>query len=485
MRVGCLLITHLLMKLELNRYPNLMRESVILYEDSGRNAVVVDYSKNIRDVTLGMPVRAVLQRYPDATLIRANPGQYSRVLTRMTDLLNQISPNIERNSLGCTYIDLDGINHIPNNEAKIIARILDAAPEYLYPRVGVAEGKFPSYVAALSTQTGRATLIPQKPSHFLRSFSVDLLPVPSQTKVSFHKLGMHTLGELADQSPGAMRARFGLDGILARNLALGIDSSPLIADKFMKPVTEYVSLPFPSASSEGFLIALQTLFKRAYSRTSMKNRYAHRISIKFGMANDLSWFRNITVKDPVGSAESAFHTIRNILDNVKLPSPIVDMTLTLSGFTKQQGVQAKIFRDDREPKEERWNTLNNLNHQIHIRLGRDQGLHHIAKVNPNHPLPEMRFIQVPLGFADTNTEIVKPLNMPKSINIRQRNGRPSAIYVHGKSTHNTALEDTWKINLWWMPYPVHRIYYVLRKDSGGLVTVFHDIVRGKWYRQNY
>jgi hypothetical protein len=48
-----------------------------------------------------------------------------------------------------------------------------------------------------------------------------------------------------------------------------------------------------------------------------------------------------------------------------------------------------------------------------------------------------------------------------------------------------SVEDIWRIDdEWWREEAVSRMYYRCAVDGGMSVTVFHDLINGKWYRQS-
>ena len=130
-------------------------------------------------------------------------------------------------------------------------------------------------------------------------------------------------------------------------------------------------------------------------------------------------------------------------------------------------------------------------------------LYRIVEIDSVHPLPEMRAVKVSIDLSSSNS--VLPTNMPEEIKVLESNGIPVSIEMpsRNKTIGMTNISiparpvDTWKIDLWWMPVPVKRVYYVLQTDTHRLVTVFKDLsddicasspmsVNGsRWYRQNY
>ena len=59
------------------------------------------------------------------------------------------------------------------------------------------------------------------------------------------------------------------------------------------------------------------------------------------------------------------------------------------------------------------------------------------------------------------------------------------LYLERRRVVVSQIQDHWKVNLWWLPTPVDRMYLKVRGDGGQTITVFRDQGTGLWYQQNY
>ena len=206
MKIACVLITHLPMKAELRRYGQLKGRPVIVTESCGSKQVVLDGSPEARGVIPGMPLQEALSRCKEATLLQVDWPRYHDVFDGVVDLLAQRSPLVERAELGCAYVGLDGLEGMYHGEPGLVASLLQAAPSNLNPRVGLAEGKYPAWIAAMLSGGGRATRVPADVAGFLQGLSIDLLPITWRNKVRLHRFGLHTMGQLASLSLDSVQA---------------------------------------------------------------------------------------------------------------------------------------------------------------------------------------------------------------------------------------------------------------------------------------
>jgi len=86
------------------------------------------------------------------------------------------------------------------------------------------------------------------------------------------------------------------------------------------------------------------------------------------------------------------------------------------------------------------------------------------------------------------------LNRPRGVRVEAgEDGRPTAVRLpagrQGLSGRRCAVEavlERWRIDdEWWREQPVSRLYYSLLLEDGRTVTVYRDLVSGRWARQAY
>ncbi len=111
------------------------------------------------------------------------------------------------------------------------------------------------------------------------------------------------------------------------------------------------------------------------------------------------------------------------------------------------------------------------------------------------------------GKKALGASTIRALNGPKELNVRTTEGsgrrsgagdpeqgseffaknvkKPVSLRLHGRWFEVGSVEDVWRIDdEWWREEAVSRMYYRCAVDGGMSVTVFHDLVTGKWYRQS-
>ena len=83
---------------------------------------------------------------------------------------------------------------------------------------------------------------------------------------------------------------------------------------------------------------------------------------------------------------------------------------------------------------------------------------------------------------------VRRLKEPRSIEVEaDQEGIPVALLTPGGERHPVHLaRHPWRIDqLWWRSGPASRLYFQVAPEDGPPVTLYHDLIGGGWWRQQY
>ena len=384
MQVACVLIDHLPFKLELQRDPGLKKRRAIVFQRHGSRRVVLDASPTAKAVFSGMSLQEALALCKDAVPIEADNALYEQEFNNIVLRLGYRSPVVEAAGMGCAYVGLDGLQDTYGNEERLLDLLLQAAPSYLGSRVGVSEGKFSAYLAALSAQPGRAYKTPHNVRDFVASWSVDMLPIEWGIKARLHGFGLNTLGQVAEQPIGPIQAQFGKAGTRIWRLAQGVDDTPLVPQRQGDEFQESLTFPAPTVEVTTLLIAVDNLLGRIFAKPEIRGRYARIALLEGTVYNKPTWQRQIMFKTPVGERRQAHYVIKVSLEGLSLPGPLEDVSLTLKELTGEGGLQGNLFQDIRRREQ-----LRQAIAQLKVSQGRNP-IYQIREVETWSRIPERR-----------------------------------------------------------------------------------------------
>ena len=474
-----MLITHLRAKVELRSQPHLKDRPAVIVDRSKGRPLVIDHLPTVVGVSAGMTVEQALSRHTNTVVLEADEPSYRRVFHRVLTSLQGISDRVEGSDLGTAYVRLDGLEDLYGGEARLVSALLHSVPEYLHPRVGLGDGKFPAFVAARVSRTQGATMVPSDAAAFLAPHSIDLLPLSSEVSARLHRFGLRTMGDVASMRADLLMDQFGLAGRRAWKLCHGLDDSPIVPLKYEESIVEHTSLPFSSTSMGLLLAALDTLLRRAYSRPRMRGRYAATAEFTCILDRASPWERAFHFKQGTGSWEKASFIIRSQLESDRPQAPVEEMTLSLSNLSGASGVQMGLFHDVQKDRHRR---LVEAERQLQTRLDGNPALYRVVDVAPWHPAPEMRAVQVPIDSAGRDD--MKPLSLPTPVAVQEGpEQQPVAVRLGKRWRRVARIEDMWSFDLWWMPEPLSRTYYPVLGEDGRQITLFRDQRGDCWYQQ--
>ena len=463
----------------MRRHPNLENIPAIIVERSGGRSRVVDSTPCAIGVLSGMTLEEGLSFQPDALVLEADEPHYRKVFDHVLTSLQGISDRVERSDLGTVYMRLDGLEHLHGGEARLVNALLNAIPQDLAPRVGVAETKFPAFVAATVSDPSSATRVPVDAFAFLAPHPVDLLRVSADLKGALHRFGLHTMGAVASMDEATLVDRFGFEGERAWRLSRGMDNSPLVPLAHTETIVERTSLPFSSTSMDLLLTVVDTLLERAYSRPSMRGRYAGKAVLECTTEEGTTWTGTFSFKGGAGGPDRALSIIKARMEDDHPKDAVEDVTLTLDDLAGESGVQMGLLPDVRESGRRR---LVEVERDLRTRTERRPALYRVVEVVPWHPAPEMRALRVPIDSSEA--EDFKPLSRPVPVVVEEGRARePVSVRIRNRWRRVASIEEEWGFDLWWMSRPLTRTYYRVRGEDGVELTLFRDERAGCWYTQ--
>ena len=157
-----------------------------------------------------------------------------------------------------------------------------------------------------------------------------------------------------------------------------------------------------------------------------------------------------------------------------------DITLALSGITRESGTQLGLLTDLRGDRERR---LAQAERQLQARMGGRPVLDRVVPVASWHPAPEMRAMQVPLDPSSAGG--MRPRSLPSPVDVREGpEGELLKVRTRAGWRRITRILETWCFDLWWMPQPMTRTCYRVAREDGGELTLFRDQQEDRWFQQD-
>ena len=80
---------------------------------------------------------------------------------------------------------------------------------------------------------------------------------------------------------------------------------------------------------------------------------------------------------------------------------------------------------------------------------------------------------------------IRALNLPGLVEVEADDAlNPVAVSLKRRRLAVASIEDVWEVlDEWWRARPISRRYYRLVLEDGPSITLFRDLVDGRWYEQ--
>jgi protein ImuB len=200
-------------------------------------------------VVPGLQRREAQGRCPEVALLAADPARDARRWEPVVAVVEAFAPGVEVAGPGTVGVGTRGPSRYFGGDAALAAKVAAAVDAVVGEgggdgagcRVGVADGRFAAALAAregfglsggaapegMAVAAGRVVVVaPGASRGWLADRPVATLGAPELVDL-LTRLGIRTLGQLAELPADAVLARFGPEGAVARRRALGLDEHPL------------------------------------------------------------------------------------------------------------------------------------------------------------------------------------------------------------------------------------------------------------------
>jgi nucleotidyltransferase/DNA polymerase involved in DNA repair len=397
--VVCILFSRFALVAALEDRRELMGEPVALAPEAGRRQVVGEVSPAAEafGVVPGMRVGEALARCPELRLVPPDPDGVRTLWRRALDRLDKIGAAVESDHEGEAFFDADGLRGIHGG----IEGVLEAARRAVGrgARIGCAPGRFSSYAAAQQARPRRGPVT--IPAGAVRTF---LAPLPvsllrsraglEELPAVLEQLGIGTLGRLAALPRSAVVERFGQPGLLAHDLASGVDT-PLEPRRPPEPVIERLELP-EAASGQQLERALELLVARVLSRPERRGRTLRSLALAARFVEGGTWRTRVTLRQASCDSERLRIVLGPKLG--ELPAPAESIAVEVEAWGPPAHDQPALM-EDRSPAAIRRARIAEAVGQVRQAAGVDAALR-VLEVDPDSRIPERRAVLAPYPVED-------------------------------------------------------------------------------------
>ena len=211
-------------------------------KDDIRSVVsTASYEARKYGVHSAMPLAQARKLCPHGIYMRGNYANYQIASEKVAEVLDTVSPQVEFASIDEAYIDITGSQKLFGGDDAIAHHIKSEifARTQLPCTIGISGNKLVSKIAAdVAKPDGYLRIPPGEEAKFLRPLPVHKLPgVGPRTREMLEKLGIMTVGALADLPMETLSRVFGESCHGLKRAAEGVCTSPVETESIPKSIS--------------------------------------------------------------------------------------------------------------------------------------------------------------------------------------------------------------------------------------------------------
>lgn len=345
----------------------------------------------------GMRLGEALARCPRLTLVPPDPAGVADGWERLLVRLESVGAAVEPERPGLVCFDARGLLRLHGGIEGVLGAVRRALR--VPARFGVAPSRFAAVAAASRARSRRPEIVgglsSAKGSERARAYLAPLPVALLRARVALadlpealERLGVRTLGELADLPAAALADRFGRVGLLAHELARGRDSelSPRPASEFLREVLE---LP-EAASGTQLQRGLDLLIDRLLARRERRGRTIRSVVISAVLVEQGgTWREQVVFREALSDPVRMRLVLAPKL--ALMPAPAETLRLAVERFGPLASDQRALLDD---PVAARTARLREAIRQARAVAGSDAAMR-VLEVDPDSRFPERRAVLTP------------------------------------------------------------------------------------------
>jgi DNA polymerase-4 len=399
MIILCFFIPHLPVQWESKRHPEVAQASLVIGGFPRERKTVLDCSEkaSASGAHPGMTLRQAAHRCPDAVFLPVDETGYAKAFDEVLDTLDQFSPIVETDTLGRAFLDISGTEHLfgpaENLAEQVSSKVLRQTG--FRSQIGTAGGKFAASIAASRASMSPLIVRNSEEKEFLRTLPVDLLPISPESITWLKRLGLRTMGQVADLPANALDSQLGREGLIAHRLANGIDERPIIPRP--RPDVLEETLPFepPLESLDALVAAIGVLLDRLTPLLRKRCQVCPQIRLRFRYDDGGSWPDTVNLKTPSDAKPEMLGILKRHLEARPFPGEISEMYLGLAKLCGESGQQVPLPTATRGRQQE---SRQRLERGLEDRFGHNP-LKRVVEIDSDCRIPERR-----LALIDSNAD---------------------------------------------------------------------------------
>jgi DNA polymerase-4 len=329
-----------------------LRGRCVIVGGTGRRGVVSAASYEARrfGVRSAMPMYQARQLCPQGVFVAPRMSRYQEISRAVMKILGEFSPLVEPVSIDEAFMDLAGTERLHGRPEEIAGRLKARirADLKLSCSVGVAPNRFLAKIASdLNKPDGLTVIAPGAVAEFIERLPLAKVPgVGPKMQARLEAMGVAFLGGLRQFSPEALRLNFGKYGDRLRELARGLDPTPITPDAPAKSISSECTLAVDTRERDALSRCLLEQAEEVGAGLRREGVKARTVVLKIKHADFTLVTRRMTFAPPTQSSKELYRRARGLLERYRPAQRIRLIGLGATGFVPADApVQPSLFEE--------------------------------------------------------------------------------------------------------------------------------------------
>ena len=282
------------------------------------------YAARAYGVASAMPTSRAMRLCPQLILLPGRRKAYSEASHNVMEILGRQTARIEQVSIDEAFLDVTDLPKPGLELAQNIQKMIHLELN-LPSSLGIATNKL---IAKIATDVGKAAhkgsgapfsireVLPGQEATFLAPLPVRALPgVGPKTSERLNRLGIQTIGGLANEAEKVLAGLFGKYGHDLFQHAHGIDNSPVVSEHVIKSISQEVTFSRDVRDVEALHNTLRELAEQVGYRLRRQRMHAKTVKIKVRWPDFSIQNRQTQLSQPTNQDGVIYQAAINLFDH--------------------------------------------------------------------------------------------------------------------------------------------------------------------------
>ncbi|SHE71030.1 DNA polymerase-4 [Seinonella peptonophila] len=297
------------------------------------------------------------QKYSQLKVVRPRMQRYLEVSLQLTQIMERFTDLVEPYSIDEQFMDLTGSQQLFGSTIQMAQTIQQTIHEKLNlpARIGISDNKVVAKMAcdhfAKKNETGIFHLPSDQVPEILWPQPIEsLFGVGRRMANHFRRMGIRTIGELAQFPVDQLKKRWGIHGQVLWMSANGYDHSPVTRNSFQKPksIGHQLTLPRDYYTEKEIQVVLLELCEEVCRRARRQHYHGKKVTVGCRSADfdhPHGFSRQIQMSTYSHHAPTLFPYAWKLFETFWDGKPIRSLSVSLSSLAPDDLVQLDLFTD--------------------------------------------------------------------------------------------------------------------------------------------